>query len=105
MKHLKPDLVYTTNPEISFDGKSFCLTGLFDGYERAKLERYVERKGGTFSANASEETDYLVVGSKGTRCCSFSCCVRVVERAVDLKKSGASLQFIKEADFMDVLDL
>lgn len=102
---MKPDLVYTPNPAISFDGKSFCLTGKFDGYERTDLERYVERKGGTFTPNVSEETDYLVIGSKGTRCCSFSCCTRVVEKAVELRKNGASLQFIKEPDFLEILFL
>ena len=98
-----PDLVYTTNPAISFDGKSFCLTGKFDGYSRPELERYVASKGGTFTPSANEETDYLVIGSKGIRCCSFSCCTRVVEKAIDLKTEGASLQFIKESDFLDVL--
>jgi len=100
---LKPDLVYAKSPAISFDGKSFCLTGMFDGHERTDLERDVEGKGGTFTANVSEETDYLVIGSKGTRCCSFSCCERVVEKAVELRKDGASLQFIKESDFLDAL--
>lgn len=100
---MKPDLVYTTNPAISFAGKRFCLTGMFDGYDRPDLERSVERNGGIFTPTVSEETDYLVIGSKGTRCCSFSCCARVVEKAVGLSNSGASLQFIKESDFLDVL--
>jgi NAD-dependent DNA ligase len=100
---LKADFEYTTNPVLSFDGKSFCLTGKFDGYERTELQRCVARKGGLFTANVSEETDYLVIGSQGTRCCSFSCCKRVVEKAVELKKHGASLHFIKESDFLDIL--
>ncbi|VGO11591.1 hypothetical protein PDESU_00136 [Pontiella desulfatans] len=100
---MKPDLLYTTNPEISFEGKSFCLTGVFDGYKRTDLEHCVEGNGGTFTPNVSEGTDYLVIGSKGTRCCSFACCTRVVEKAVELKKHGASLEFIKESDFLRVL--
>ncbi|MEI6891651.1 MAG: BRCT domain-containing protein [Pontiella sp.] len=103
MNHLNPDFVYTTNPELLFDGKSFCLAGMFDGYERTYLERLVESRGATFTPNVSNETDYLVIGSKGIRCCSFSCCVRVVEKAVGLKQRGASLQLIKEADFLEVL--
>ena len=77
---MKQNLAYATNPALSFAGKSFCLAGKFDGYERTDLERCVENKGGIFTANVSEETDYLVIGSKGTRCCSFSCCTRVVEK-------------------------
>lgn len=100
---MNPDIEYTTNPAISFDGKSFCLAGIFDGYQRTDLERDVESNGGAFTPNVSEKTDYLVIGSKGTRCCSFSCCVRVVEKAVELKKCGASLQFINESDFLDAL--
>lgn len=100
---LKPDPAYTSNPQIAFKGKRFCFTGEFSGCERTDLERYVESKGGIFTANVSEETDYLVIGSKGTRCCSFSCCARVVEKAVDLKKQGAPLLFIKESDFLNFL--
>ena len=100
---MNPDPVFTTNPEISLDGKSFCFAGKFDGHERGDLERYVKSKGSTFSANVSTETDYLVIGSQGIRCCSFSCCVRVVEKAIDLRKSGAALQLIKESDFLDVM--
>jgi NAD-dependent DNA ligase len=100
---LKPDFEYATNPALSFDGKRFCLTGEFDGHERIELEHCVARKGGTFTPNVSDQTDYLVIGSKGTRCCSFSCCKRVVEKAVDLRKQGASLQFIKESDFLKIL--
>lgn len=100
---MKLDFEYTTDPIISFEGKRFCLTGMFDGHERTILERDVERRGGTFTPTVNEETDYLVIGSKGIQCCSFSCCGRVVKKAIDLKKSGASLQFIKESDFLDVL--
>ncbi len=101
--HLNPDLAYTTDPQLSFAGKSYCLTGKFDGYERVALQRHVRSLGGIYTANVSPETDYLVVGSKGTRCCSFSCCARVVEKALELREAGASLQFIKEADFLAAL--
>jgi hypothetical protein len=104
MNTLNPDLEYTQNPTISFDGKNFCLAGKFDGRGRPELEHAVARKGGNFTPNVSEETDYLVVGSQGIRCCFFACCTRVVEKAVGLRKSGASLQFIKESDFLEVLD-
>ena len=100
---MKPDLAYTLNPQIFFEAKSFCFTGVFDGYERGYLNRYVESRGGKSTANVSDETDYLIIGSKGTRCCSFSCCKRVVEKALDLKKSGATLQLIQEIDFLEVL--
>ncbi|MDF7807547.1 BRCT domain-containing protein [Pontiellaceae bacterium B12219] len=100
---MNPDLEYSQNPDLSFDGKSFCLAGKFDGHERPDLEHEVARKGGTFTPNVSEETDYIVIGSKGVRCCSFACCTRVAQKAVDLKKRGASLQFIKESDFLAAL--
>jgi NAD-dependent DNA ligase len=103
LRTLQPDLEYTPHPELSFAGKSFCLTGKFDGYDRTALQRQLASKGGSYTANVSEETDYLVIGSQGTRCCSFSCCKRVVERAVELKDLGAPMLFIKESDFMDAL--
>jgi hypothetical protein len=102
---VKTDLKYTLNPQIVFDGKSFCITGKFDGFARSDLERCVKDRGGTFTPNVSEETDYLVIGSKGTRCCSFSCCTRVVEKALGLRDQGASLQFIRESDFIESIGL
>lgn len=100
---MQPDFVYTENPRISFAGKIFCLAGKFDGHGRPALERQVAQRGGSFTPNVSEETDYLVIGSRGTRCCSFACCTRVVEKAVVLRKQGAALQFIREADFLNAL--
>ena len=102
MTTLNPELKYSTNPDISVENKLFCFTGKFDGTERTDLERFVEGKGGAFAANVSEETDYLVIGSLGTRCCSFSCCKRVVESGCELIEKGAALQLIKEVDFAAV---
>lgn len=91
---------FEKSPCIILKGKWFCITGKFDGYARSELEAFVERNGGTFTANVSKDTDYLIIGSKGTRCCSFACCSRVVEKAVELRQRGASLKFIKESDFI-----
>lgn len=104
MDKLNPDLPYATHPDIMMDGKHFCFAGKFDGHARSELERYVKSKGAAFTPSVSHETDYLVLGSQGIRCCSFSCCVRVVENALELKDNGASLQLIREADFIDVMD-
>ena len=100
---MQADILYSENPAIVFEGKSFCLTGQFDGHGRPQLERLVEAAGGLFTPSAHEGTDYVVVGSKGIRCCSFACCTRVVEKALVLKTQGARLQFIREVDFLAVL--
>jgi NAD-dependent DNA ligase len=98
--HVEPDFEYTHHPEISFDNKSFCFTGKFEDRDRCELEAYVKSKGATYTCNVSKDTDYLVIGSQGTRCCSFSCCKRVVEKALELTKNGSALQYIKESDFL-----
>jgi NAD-dependent DNA ligase len=101
---VNPEIEYTVNPNLSFEGKNFCFAGKFDGRERSELEHYVKSKGAAHTPNVSPKTDFLVIGSVAIRCCSFSCCVRVVEKAVELKAGGAPLQLIREADFLDVME-
>lgn len=100
---MKIKIKYARKPSIAFAGKYFCLAGKFDGHGRPDLERQLASRGGSFTANVSETTDYLVIGSQGIRCCTFACCTRVVEKAVALKKNGATLRLIREADFMAAL--
>lgn len=101
-KTLTPELDYAVNPKITFYQKSFCFIGMFKDHERKDFEAFVERKGAGFTSGVSKETDYVVVGSKGIKCCSFACCTGVVEKTAELNAKGASIQFITEDDFLEV---
>jgi|SaaInlStandDraft_1057018.scaffolds.fasta_scaffold26667_3 NAD-dependent DNA ligase len=103
--NLNIEAAYSVEPTLIFSGKNFCLAGVFDGEQRSSLRRRVEALGGVTMPSVDSRTDALVIGSKGTRCCTFSCCQRVVEKALDLKKEGVALNLIREQDFMSQLEI
>ncbi len=46
------------------EGKSFVVTGSFDGYTRDELKAIIEKNGGKMLSSVSKNTDYLVAGEK-----------------------------------------
>jgi hypothetical protein len=53
--------------------------------------------------NVNQKTNYLLVGSDGNPCWAFSCYGRKVEKAVEMRKEGYSIQIINENDFWKVV--
>ena len=52
-------------PEVVFEGRSFCFTGIFE-YEngnRVKCEEVVRARGGFYSARPTQTTNYVVLGT------------------------------------------
>lgn len=43
-------------------GKSFCVTGSFDGVSRDEIHAWIEERGGTVRGSVSAKLDFLVVG-------------------------------------------
>ena len=50
-----------------FSGKRFCFTGKLDSFSRSQAEDMVNAVGGIMTSSVTNETDYLVVGSKPGR--------------------------------------
>lgn len=90
-------------PEIRFDGTRFCFTGASSRYPRTKLIKTVEQLGGSVVSSISAKLDYLIIGGDGNPCWSYACYGRKVEKAVELRKAGARLLIVHEADFHDAL--
>ena len=44
-------------------GKSFCVTGSFDGISRDEIHELIERNGGEVRTSVTAKLDYLIVGS------------------------------------------
>ena len=95
--------ICATDPEITFDGKTFCLTGEFDFGSRTEVAKAIAAKGGILHSTPKTDTDYLVVGSKGSECWAFAKYGRKVEKAVENRKKGYAIQIVSERDFADAL--
>ena len=53
---------HTEQQSSNLKGKSFVITGSFDGYSREELKELIENNGGITSSSVSKKTDYLVLG-------------------------------------------
>lgn len=61
-KELAPT-VPEAKKEGKFTGKSFCVTGSFEGVSRDEIHAFVESHGGEVRSSVSGKLDYLVVGA------------------------------------------
>lgn len=59
-------VVLTDETEVNeaLGGKTFVITGSFDGYDRNRISETVLRNGGKVSGSVSKKTDYLIAGEK-----------------------------------------
>lgn len=93
----------TSQPNIEFEGKVFCFTGVFNNYTREQLKKEIELRGGNTVSNVTGKTDYLIVGDSGNKAWAFACYGRKVEQAIAIRKSGGKISIINEFDFLDEL--
>lgn len=94
----------TSDPNISFEDKSFCITGILKRGSRNETLEKIKKLGGNPIENVTKNTHYLIVGDNGNPAWAFSCYGRKVEKAINLRKEGHSIMLIHEFDFFDILD-
>jgi hypothetical protein len=94
----------TSDPNVIFPGKTFCITGVLKRGSRADLQNDIKNLGGLITETINNKTDYLVVGDNGNSAWTFSCYGRKVEKAVTLRKEGHKIMLIHEFDFGDIVD-
>lgn len=96
--------ICTSEPNVVFSNKIFCITGVLKRSSRDELIKEIVTLGGLHSDNISKNTDYLIVGDNGNPAWAFSCYGRKVEKALSLRKEGHTIMLIHEYDFADILD-
>ena len=52
------------NTFISFDGKTFVLTGTLPSLKRAEAQKLIEDRGGKCSSSVSAKTDFVLAGEE-----------------------------------------
>lgn len=94
----------TSEPNVIFDGKTFCVTGILKRGNRDALKERIIELGGIPTDSVSKKTDYLIVGDNGNPAWAFSCYGRKVEKALQIRKEGHTIVLIHEFDFFDIVD-
>jgi NAD-dependent DNA ligase len=94
----------TSDPNIDFDGKTFCVTGVLKSGNRSELEKLISDLGGIPTKTVTKKTDYLIVGDNGNEAWAFACYGRKVEKALEMRKSGHQICLVHEFDFIDAVE-
>jgi NAD-dependent DNA ligase len=94
----------TSEPNVTFSGKTFCITGVLKRGNRESLQNDIMKLGGIPTESITKKTDYLIVGDNGNPAWAFSCYGRKVEKALSLRKEGHTITLIHEFDFADIVD-
>lgn len=93
--------ICAVQPDVTFEGKLFCVTGTSPRLSRREMEKVIARLGGKPHPRVIGELDYLVVAAERTLSWAFSCYGRKVEAAMELRRSGARIAIVHESDFWD----
>jgi hypothetical protein len=96
--------ICTSEPNITIENKTFCITGILTRANREELKKDIINFGGKVTDNVSLKTDYLIVGDNGNPAWAYSCYGRKVEKALSLRKDGHNIMLIHEYDFFDFID-
>jgi NAD-dependent DNA ligase len=91
-------------PEIHFEDRAFCFTGAFYSGTRNWCEQQVIARGGA-NVGVSKKLAYLVIGEIGGRDWIHSTHGRKIEKAVELRDTGAPLAIVAEKHWTGFLGL
>lgn len=95
--------ICAVDPEIIFENKTFCITGILSRGNRNELQKAIKDKGGIPVNSISQKTDYLIIDDTKNACWTYSCYGRKVEKALDLRKSGHTIVLVHEFDIFDAI--
>lgn len=83
-------------PKLVFAQREYVLTGKFAYGTRTACERLVQDRGGSCEAGVTMHTDYLVIGTFGSRDWVHTSYGRKIEKAVDYRNRGAPVSIVCE---------
>lgn len=90
-------------PHVIFAGRDYVLTGKFASGPRVHCERLVVERGGRCGSTVTRRTDYLVVGTFGSRDWVHSAYGRKIEKAVEYRAGGVPLAIISERHWANAI--
>lgn len=90
-------------PAIQFKGSVFIFTGKMVMGPRKACEALVIERGGICGKNLSKKTDFLVVGTFGSRDWIQTSHGRKIEKAVAYRESGAGVSIVSEELFASAI--
>lgn len=90
-------------PSLRWTGSVFVFTGKFVFAPRQECERQVIRLGGACESTTTKRTNYLVIGTFGSRDWAHTSYGRKIEKAVEYRNAGQPLAIINEDHWAESL--
>jgi NAD-dependent DNA ligase len=96
--------IFDDNPRVEFKGKRYLFTGEMVFGDRDRAERAVMDRHGIVHHGIRLDTDYLVVGDKGSDEWVHGKYGTKIEKAMQYRRDGKSTtQIIRETDFVKAI--
>lgn len=89
-------------PDVKFNGSTFCCTGIFETGTRKEVEEIITNNGGKPS-RLNNSTNYLVIGAYATDSWAHSSYGRKIEKALTIKQKGIDIKIISEHHLLKFL--
>jgi NAD-dependent DNA ligase len=87
-------------PELTFEGRIYLLTGKFVFGTRRQCQAAVLQRGGTVVERVTQQVNTLVVGCIGSRDWVHTSWGRKIEEVVQLRQRGFSVNIVSEAHWV-----
>ena len=91
--------IFSKNPEILFEGKTFIFTGDSQRATRQEMTDIAKGFGAKVTTKVSGKTDYLVVGRESNPCWKYACYGNKINDALAFQSKGSKVQIVCEDDF------
>ena len=83
-------------PSVTYEGKSFCMTGTFAFGKRKLCEQEVSARNGRVVSSVTRDLSYLVIGTYATESWKHSSYGNKIIRAAEIRAEGHGLHIIYE---------
>jgi NAD-dependent DNA ligase len=83
-------------PDVLFETKNFCFTGVFDYGSRSDCMAVTQQLGGIISKGVTKKLHYLVIGNIGSEVWKHTSFGLKIAKAVTYREAGAPIAVIAE---------
>jgi NAD-dependent DNA ligase len=90
-------------PDVTFPGSTFCLTGKFVFGSTLDCEESIADIGGAVVSSPTQDTDFLVIGEFCSPDWVHTTFGRAIERAIELRDQGQKIKIISERHWVDAM--
>lgn len=90
-------------PNIVFEERSFCFTGVFDFGRRNDCHDAIIERGGIAATGITKKLNYLVIGNIGSEFWRHSSFGTKIAKAIEYRSGGARLAIVSEAHWANHL--